>query len=180
MEKEVWKFIDGYDGLYAISNFGKVKNIKTGKELATQYDGRYKTLQLSKNGIHKKNYIHRLIAVAFIPNESGKKCINHIDGNKTNNNISNLEWVTHSENNKHAMKTGLNKAPKGSNQNFSKLTNENVLEICKMLDDGESPANICDYYNVSNRTIYDIKLGNTWSWLTKRGVNIEREGDKSN
>lgn len=66
--------------------------------------------------------------------------------------------------------SGLNQAPRGHNQNFSKLTNEKVKEICEHLNNNEIPKDISKAYNVSGRTIYDIKLGNTWSWLTGRGV----------
>lgn len=172
---ETWEDIKDYEGYYKISNTGEVINVKTKKQLVIQCGDRYKQLILSKDGKSRKEYIHRLIAMAFIPNEYNKRCVNHKDGDKFNNDISNLEWVTHSENNKHAMNTGLNQAPRGHDQNFSKLTNEKVMEICKRLELFELPIDICVDYNVSSRTIYDIKLGNTWSWLTGRGDSSGRK-----
>ena len=116
--QEVWKDIKGYEGLYQVSNLGRArsldryvrngtsnKNIKRGKILkpcATR-DG-YLQLNLIKNKKKKVSTVHRLVAKAFIVNFENKPCVNHIDGNKQNNNVENLEWVTYSENTIHAIK----------------------------------------------------------------------------
>ena len=112
--EEIWKSIKGYEGLYEISNFGRVKSMpklrmKKEKIMKPSNRGGYLRISLSKDGISKSFYIHRLVAESFIPNLDGKKEVNHIDGNKKNNNASNLEWSTRSENMKHAFKTGLSK-----------------------------------------------------------------------
>lgn len=118
MDNEIWKDIQGFEGLYRISNFGKVLSlhcrIGNSEKLKTpkpDKDGYLKT-SLYKD---KKGYnviVHRLVAIHFIENTSNKPEVNHIDGNKLNNNASNLEWVTRSENQKHAYKNGLQESPK--------------------------------------------------------------------
>lgn len=112
-----WKPVVGYEGLYEISENGEVKKTYDSKN---QYQigyilnpsinrNGYLQLWLYKNGIRKNHNIHRLVALSFIENTHNKPCINHKDGNKLNNNISNLEWCTYSENNRHAHLLGLNK-----------------------------------------------------------------------
>ena len=105
---KVWSKIPGSH--YSVSINGEVRNDLTGQIKTPHKNGSgYYDVHLydnSKSTVHK---IHRLVADAFIPNPEDKPCINHIDGNKTNNNVDNLEWVTHSENMKHAYRTGLAK-----------------------------------------------------------------------
>lgn len=90
---------------YKISTFGRVQS-PIDRILTGALNGGYRSISLGLNGKHYK--IHRLVAKLFIPNPLNKKCVNHIDGNKTNNNVTNLEWVTHAENAQHAVDTGLN------------------------------------------------------------------------
>jgi hypothetical protein len=93
---------------YRITEDGKVINNKTNKELKPRIDkyGYYK-VSLSYNGICKENRVHRLLALSYLPNPENKCDVNHIDGNKGNNHLSNLEWATRSENLKHAFKNKL-------------------------------------------------------------------------
>lgn len=124
--QEIWKDIPGYEGLYKVSNTGKVKSLDRyldwhgaregkkafypGKEL--KYRQRtfghlsYKFVTLSKDNVQKGTGIHRLVAIAFIPNPENKPFINHLDNNGLNNNVTNLEWCTHSENMLWAQKQG--------------------------------------------------------------------------
>lgn len=120
MEKKEWMPVNGYEGYYEISKAGKVRGVKrlvvipTGlrtiysRELATRInnDG-YVEVRLSKEGNTKTNFVHILLANAFIPNPKIKAEVNHINGIKTDNRIENLEWVTRSENMRHAYKHGL-------------------------------------------------------------------------
>ena len=105
---EIWKDIVGYEGLYQVSNLGRVKSVKRNKILSQKHnwDG-YLRIQLWRNNKNKYVSIHRLVAEAFIENPNKKPFINHIDGNKQNNNVDNLEWCTQKENIKHAFDNGL-------------------------------------------------------------------------
>lgn len=102
--EETWKDIKGYEGLYQVSNFGMVKSLnyngtKEEKLLKNKVESSgYIRLCLMKNGKRKSVLLHRLVAEAFLENPENKKEVNHKDGNKENNNVDNLEWVTPSEN----------------------------------------------------------------------------------
>ena len=107
---EIWKDVPGYVGLYQISNYGRVKSVfrneicgnmnrkRNEKILKPSLRKRYYFVSLSKNGIKYNAVIHRLVAAAFIPNPDNKPCIDHIDGDRTNNHADNLRWVTAKEN----------------------------------------------------------------------------------
>ena len=104
--KEIWKDVEGYEGLYQVSNLGRVKRITTGRVLKPlKHSNGYLMVKLSKNSIVYTKTIHSLVAQAFIPNPENKPEINHIDENKTNNNVSNLEWMTRKENINHGTRT---------------------------------------------------------------------------
>lgn len=105
---EIWKDIKGYEGLYQVSNTGKVISILSRRERKVSVkDNGYGYLPLVKYKIHTKFQIHRLVAEHFIPNSENKPEVNHKDGNKLNNCADNLEWVTHKENIAHAHREGL-------------------------------------------------------------------------
>lgn len=135
MEEEIWKDIEGYCGRYSISNFGRIRSNFRFKNKIKNNDVIYLKLQTNVNGYYANNLydnevntkmrtIHRLVANAFIPNPNNLPCINHIDGNKLNNRVDNLEWCTYSRNNKHAYDVGLksasNREKNGCNSVFSK------------------------------------------------------------
>lgn len=123
---EIWKDIFGYEGLYQISSFGRVKslsritprNIKLKEKILNLYIDKngYCTNTLSKSGLSKTKKIHRLVAESFISNPLNLPQVNHIDGNKINNYIDNLEWVNNSGNQIHAYKNGLQPS-KAKNKN---------------------------------------------------------------
>lgn len=103
--EEIWKEIAGFEGLYAVSNKGRVKNLETGKVLknwSNTHGYSMITLYKGDNTKPKAVTIHKLVATAFIPNPNNLPYINHIDECKTNNDVTNLEWCTPSQNNKHS------------------------------------------------------------------------------
>lgn len=106
--KEKWQRLEDYPN-YCVSNTGEIKNTNTNKVLKQQHRGsQYRFVNIKNaQGYFVCKDVHRLVAQAFIPNPSNKPQVNHIDGNRTNNNVSNLEWVTAKENMRHAFDTGL-------------------------------------------------------------------------
>jgi len=116
---EVWKAIEGYEGYYEISNLGRVKSLKrqvktavgyrtvTERILIYQLSYGYPRVVLRRENTDKSFVIHRLIALAFIPNPNSFPIINHINGVRNDYRIENLEWCTYSHNTKHAFETGL-------------------------------------------------------------------------
>lgn len=109
---EVWKSIKGYDGLYEVSNYGRVKSLPKAKHsrksemILKLRKHPYKCVNLCKEGKISTKSVHRLVAEAFIPNPYNKPAVNHIDCNPSNNNVSNLEWVTFLENQMHSRRLG--------------------------------------------------------------------------
>ena len=107
---EIWKPIEGYEGLYEVSNLGRVKSYqknKNGHLLSfTKSTWGYHLVGLNKDGKRKSFSVHRLVATAFLPKIEGKEVINHIDCDKTNNHVDNLEWCTQKENVQHSVKLG--------------------------------------------------------------------------
>jgi hypothetical protein len=110
-DNEETKYIKGYNNIYCITNTGRVFRTDNGIEMRQRLIKGYPSLGLRKgtgnNRSQKIHKIHRLVAEHFIPNKENKPCVNHKDGNKRNNHVSNLEWCTISENTKHAYRTGL-------------------------------------------------------------------------
>lgn len=118
-QSEIWKEVEGYNGVYLVSNFGRVKSIDRVNAKGAKVKGKILKSQKNTSGYNqvslyngsrssrKVHFVHRLVAKAFIDGE--KDSVNHIDGNKDNNNVDNLEWVTKSENTVHAYENGLMK-----------------------------------------------------------------------
>ncbi len=156
---------------YAVSKCGKVFRVDTKKEIKQGLRGRdrskYYYINTSINNVQRKVKVHILVALAWLnnPNPSLYVCVNHIDGDKLNNNVSNLEWVTHGQNSRHAVDTGLIK--KGSGLYNAELHESQVHEICKLLVEGMRPKDLATKYNVSVDIIRKIRGGDTYFHVRK-------------
>lgn len=167
---EVWKDIKGYEGLYQVSNLGRVKSLKHLKEYFLTYriEGKgYASVALFKGTVSsRKSYkVHRLVADAFIPNPENKPQINHKDGNKLNNSVENLEWVTNQENIVHAYNNGLiHPNPlKGEEAPQHKLTWEEVEYIRKRYAGGDTSTHkLAEEFNVTPSCIGLIVRNKRW------------------
>ena len=114
--EEIFETIPMTSNKYQVSNFGNVKSLKRKEPIILSKNIThvgYYYVSICINGIFKKTTIHKLVATMFIPNPENKKTVNHIDGNKKNNRVDNLEWNTYAENNAHAKKLGLSPMGKG-------------------------------------------------------------------
>lgn len=122
---KTWKDIIGYEGIYKISEDGEILSIKRNKNLKCYpNDYGYIVVGLSKEGVFKHYFVHRLIALAFIPNPTNKPEVNHINGIKEDNSIHNLEWCTRSENNQHCWDKGLKKTTEKQKNHMRKIAKE--------------------------------------------------------
>lgn len=123
---EEWRPLPGFEGLYEVSSKGGVRNIREGRFCKTilkpniDHTG-YSYVSLFNHQKQKCVKVHRAVAEAFIPNPKGKRTVNHIDGNKQNNCVENLEWATHGENHKHAYRIGLKVTTDRQRKNCSEL-----------------------------------------------------------
>lgn len=178
--EEIWKDIRGYEGLYQVSNLGRVKSVGRcitknyggnirpfllkDKILRPCFDGKkhYVHVNLSKDGIVTTYNIHRLVAIAFIPNPYGYLEINHIDENKTNNRVDNLEWCDHSYNNTYGSKLHQTRGMKNPQ---NKLSDHDVVEIRRRRSNGELLRTLADEYGISKSHVCSICKGTFWGWL---------------
>lgn len=162
-----WRLVEGFEESYLVSEIGEVYSIRSDKKLKPiKHNKGYLYFNLSLNGKMKRELAHRLVAQAFIPNQENKPQVNHINGNKENNHISNLEWCTRLENMRHAFDNNLIKPAKGSKVGSSKLKEKDVLEIIELLSQGKPQKEIAEKFNVGVPAISDIKRGKNWSHLT--------------
>jgi len=152
-----WFEIPTYDGRYMITKDGRIKSKFKELKQVKRKDG-YKRISLTKNGKRKNYLVHRVIAMTFIPNSIRKKEVNHKDGNKRNNHVSNLEWCTREENIRHASSKGLMCC--GEDRKNSRLTWKEVLLIRKMLSIPN--RKLASLFGVSPTTILKIKKNIKW------------------
>lgn len=124
--KVEWKLIEGFDGIYSVSNYGEVRNNRTGKLMKPRKNEKgYLRIGLTTNGKQKCMRVHRLVAQAFIPNPENKPEVNHIDFDKENNCVNNLEWVTCKENSDHS----FGNRKRSNEKNYKKVSNTGEKHI---------------------------------------------------
>ena len=170
---EEWKPICGFEGLYNISNHGNVYSLVSDKQLKLAKGKRgYFTIRIYKDRKGHTLAVHRLVALAFMENVENKRCVNHIDGNKRNNTLSNLEWATDSENSRHAYATGLMSDRFGTNNGCAKINDEIALEVKLLMRDGVNCLEISRRLNISHHIVYGIKKGG-WKHVTIEGESNE-------
>lgn len=160
--------INGMRKKYTIDEYGNIYDVEA-KKYRKQIEHRkgYMKVSFYINGKEKRFFVHRLVLMTFNPVEGMESLqVNHIDGNKKNNYIGNLEWCTQSENQKHAFQNDLI-SRKGSKNSQAKLTEEQVIEIANMLLDNISEKEIAKIFNVSPRTISMIRTKRNWSYILK-------------
>jgi len=175
------KVIEGFEN-YTVDKAGNVRSIITGKVLKPALSKKgYMRVDLYRGGIKKHAAVHRLVCKAFILNPFNKPQVNHIDSDRQNNFVENLEWCTAKENVQHATGKGRMKCNlRGGNLGFrrvsvspiAKLTEHKVLSIRKLLDWGVPPTRLGSMFGVSGTAIIKIRTGRSWAWLesAKAGV----------
>lgn len=153
------RMIPGYEGLYAITNYGRVTRLTNGhnthigkvlKPLVNKKTG-YPYVKLTKNGKVYKKQLHILVAQLFLdPPEKEEFIVNHIDGNKLNPKWTNLEWISRSENTKHAIRTGLQKLCYGEDNGATKISDKKVQQLREEYALGNvTQKELADKYNIS-------------------------------
>lgn len=178
MQNKIWIDIKNYEGIYKISNNGEIYSLLKNKNLKPGDNGKgYLFVHLFKEGIKKSFYIHRLVAFAFINNSENKKQVNHIDCDKSNNNVENLEWSTSFENMQHASKNGklyssdyqkkqTSLANRGEKSHLCKITEKEAMEIKIMIKEGvKTQKQISKEMNVTRSNISAIKRGKSWKHI---------------
>ena len=163
---EVWRDIKGYEGRYQVSSEGRVKTVERFKS-----DGRHQREGIRISEIDQKGYefvllfdgigyhrfsVHVLVAKAFIPNIYNKPQVNHIDGNKLNNKVDNLEWCTASENQLHALRMGLARPRRGESHSSAKLSDADVIQIRDLRKRGYKLRELAERFGVCETHISRI------------------------
>lgn len=178
--QEIWKKIKDYPN-YEISNLGRIKALKYYSNVHKQYYDRelilkektnkfgYKFVSLSNKFGRKNKMIHRLVAIAFIENKNGYKEVNHIDGNKCNNNVNNLEWCSRSDNMLHAYKLGLRKGTSKINSKILQLSDGEVIKIWNNISEIKSTLKL-DYSSIYQCCKNKRKSCNGFQWKFAKEV----------
>lgn len=163
--KEIWKPIHEYE-TYVISNLGQVKNTKFNRVIfGTRDSVGYLTFTFRKNGKSIKKRRHRLLAQAFLKNPNNFPEVNHINGIKSDDNLSNLEWCDGKHNIQHAFKLGLNKGHKGENSGKSRFTNKDIIKIRQLREEGFTYNKLAKTFNSSSGYMYHIIKRKYWSHI---------------
>lgn len=176
---EIWKPVVGYEGVYEVSSLGRVKRVaahrftkkpitKILRQGRSGRDRRLVVVLTSGPGTRQKqHYVATVVAAAFLGEKPAGTETNHIDGNRDNNRVSNLEYVTHLENVRHAIRLGRMSFEhlRGPKPWTRKLSVEDVVEIKRLLSTGASMASIARRFCVTERAVAHIKYGRTWKHL---------------
>lgn len=151
--KEIWKDIANFEGLYEVSNLGRIKSLPKNRGIYFTKEeilkgrvgngGYLQAILCHSDGTRKSIKFHRIVAETFIENPEDKKTVNHKDGVKTHNGAENLEWNTHGENIRHAFKIGL------SNNNYvkkkvSQIKDNKVIKIWESATDAKRKLGVCN------------------------------------
>lgn len=168
-DSKLWKLTPNEK--YWVSEYGEIESIRSGELLkCTVSSVGYAVVSSSVMG--KTDSVHRVVFKTFVGEIPDKLQINHIDGNKLNNHITNLEVVTASENVRHAFDTGLHSIPFGENNGMHELKEYEVLEMYQLIKKGLTNKDLADIYGVHDRYVSLIRHGHRWKYL------FEREGMK--
>lgn len=177
---EIWKDVVGYEGLYDVSNLGRVRNHTTQvvKTQNIQTSGKYLQTSLWKNNKEKRCLIHRLVAQAFIPNPANKPQVNHKDKNDLNNEVLNLEWVTVSENHLHAFANGRKgsksrlgeKTSKASQYRYVYWDTKRACWIASIKIEGKT-QNIGRYQTDLEAALAADEAIDSWGWERQKNFN---------
>ncbi|API90291.1 hypothetical protein BKP56_07050 [Marinilactibacillus sp. 15R] len=173
---EVWQPITGFYN--EVSNLGRVRSVKhkagNGKIYKSKIlkpvvtnSGYVNVAIINKSEGNITKRLHRVVAEAFIPNPENKPEINHIDGNKENNEVSNLEWVTSKENKRHAWENDLQVSVKGSEKPLAKLKEEDIASIRKEYREGCIQMELAEKYGVARQTISSIVNMKAWKHVAE-------------
>jgi hypothetical protein len=179
MYGEIWMPVDVggfYEGLYEISNMGRWKILyrewATYNGATTKFDERitngslshgYRVVCMKKDNIGKSIGLHRLVALAFLPNPNDLPMVNHKNAVRNDNRVENLEWCTAKENNAHAFKMGLMNIAKGERQRSAKLTDEKVRAMRRLYETGEySTYDLSKIFDIDSRQCGRIVKYQAW------------------
>lgn len=177
---EEWRDCVGYEGLYQVSSLGRVRSLdryvrakngsqslKRGRILTQKIDRYgYPCVVLCNAPARSDITVHRLVAIAFVHGNFEGAQVNHIDGVKTNNIPSNLEFCTSGENVRHSVAIGLQKGRKGTAHHSAVLTDDDVRQIKLLLRNGIPQSDIAARFGVGSRAISKINLGQRWSHIS--------------
>ena len=166
---EIWKDIQGYEGLYKVSSLGRIQSNHSNKKgegwqfLDGSVDLKgYRRVSLYKNNNEISKKIHRLVLEVFLPNPENKKEVNHINGNKLDKRLENLEWATLQENMAHAFKNKLIPVMGGERNGQAKIKETDVIKIRSLYDSGTHYKQIAKMFNLSNCHIHKIVTKKLW------------------
>lgn len=170
--KELWKNINSHQGIYQVSNLGHVKRIingwgtKAGKMLKSRiYNHGYCNVALWSNGQRIDRPVHRLVLEAFVGHRPpGMEC-RHLDGNKQNNRLDNLQWGTRSENQRDSIRHNTKYQPRGEQHGMTKTTAIQIKHVKQLLAKGHMAKEIAAVTGVGIYVIYDVKRNKTWKHL---------------